>query len=158
LLWPVGWSRRSVIFLVMQPLDNAISFRARRGLFGRIGLTTEQDPEKPSPTYIEIANEAVRFLAERHGGIAQSALLEALCNIPTTAHILGGAVIGDTPAHGVVDRNSRVFGYRNMLICDGATVPANPGVNPSLTITAMSELAMSKVPAAAADWWLDEAS
>ncbi len=152
-LWPVGWSRRSVIFLVMQTLDNAISFQARRGLFGRVRVTTAQDPDKPNPTYIDLANEAVKFLAEKHGGVAQVSVLEALANIPTTAHILGGAVIADGPDNGVVDRDSRVFGYRNMLICDGSTVPANPGVNPSLTITAMSELAISKIPPASEQRW-----
>jgi cholesterol oxidase len=75
-------------------------------------------------------------------------LLEAWANIPTTAHILGGAAIGSDAATGVVDERSRVFGYENFVICDGSTVPANPGVNPSLTITAMSEYAMSQVPAA----------
>jgi cholesterol oxidase len=148
-LWPRGWSERSVIFLVMQTLDNAIAFRARRGLFGGVSLQTEQDPEKPNPTFIAVANEAAEVLARKTGGVAQSGLLEALANIPTTAHILGGAVIGKDPTHGVVDRHGRVFGYRNMLICDGSTVPANPGVNPSLTITAMSEFVMSQVPAAA---------
>jgi len=73
-------------------------------------------------------------------------VLEALANVPLTAHILGGAVIASEPSRGVVDDGQRVFGYRNMLICDGSTVPANPGVNPSLTITAMSEHAMSLVP------------
>jgi cholesterol oxidase len=76
-------------------------------------------------------------------------LLEAWANIPTTAHILGGVVIGRDAASGVVDGRSRLFGYRNFLVCDGSTVPANPGVNPSLTITAMTECAMSHVPAAA---------
>jgi cholesterol oxidase len=146
-LWPPGWSERTAIFLVMQTLDNAISFRARRGLSGRVTLTTEQDPAKPNPTFIAVANEAAAFLAEAKGGIAQSGLFEALGNIPTTAHILGGAVIAPDASRGVVDHAHRVFGYRNMLICDGSTVPANPGVNPSLTITAMSEHAMSLVPA-----------
>ena len=155
-LWPVGWSERSVVWLVMQSLDNAIAFRAKRGLFGGVKLTTEQDPHKPNPTYIEIANEAAQFLADKHDGIAQSMILEALRNAPTTAHILGGAVIADTPDHGVVDRNSKVFGYRNMMICDGSTVPGNTGVNPSLTITAMSELAMSKVPEATDNWWQED--
>jgi choline dehydrogenase-like flavoprotein len=77
----------------------------------------------------------------------QVGVLEAWANIPTTAHILGGAVIGRDAASGVVDQDSRLFGYRNFLVCDGSTVPANPGVNPSLTITAMSEYAMSRVPA-----------
>jgi cholesterol oxidase len=152
-LWPVGWSERSVIFLVMQTLDNAIAFRTRRGWFGTIRFTTEQDPEKPNPTFIEVANEAAEVLARETGGIAQSMILEALGNVPTTAHILGGAVVADDPARGVVDRQGRVFGYANMLICDGSTVPANPGVNPSLTITAMSEHAMAQIPEAGPGWW-----
>ena len=73
-------------------------------------------------------------------------MLEAVANIPTTAHILGGAVIGLNAEHGVIDCEQRVFGYKNLMICDGSAVPANPGVNPSLTITAMTERAMSKVP------------
>lgn len=147
--WPKGWSERSVVYLVMQTRDNAIAFRAKRGLLGRVSLSTEQDPEKPNPTFIAVANEAAEVLARKTGGIAQSGLLEALANIPTTAHILGGAVIGRSPEDGVVDAASRVFGYRNMLVCDGSTMPANPGVNPSLTITALSEYAMSQVPARA---------
>ena len=145
-LWPVGWSEQTVIFLVMQTLDNSIAFRARRGLTGRVSLATEQDPEKPNPTFIEVANEAAAYLAKKTGGIAQSGVFEALFNTPTTAHILGGAVVGADASRGVVDHAHRVFGYRNMLICDGSTIPANPGVNPSLTITAMSEHAMSLVP------------
>ena len=77
-------------------------------------------------------------------------VLEALANIPTTAHILGGAVIGSGPDTGVVDAQNRLFGYRNFLVCDGSVMPANPGVNPSLTITALAEHAMSHVPEAAA--------
>jgi cholesterol oxidase len=144
-LWPVGWSERSVLFLVMQSLDNAISFRAKRGLFGGVSLATEQDPEKPNPTFIEVGNQAAEWLAKHTGGYAQSMVLEAWANIPTTAHILGGAVIGSDPSTGVVDRASQLFGYKNFLVCDGSTVPANPGVNPSLTITAMTEYAMTQV-------------
>ena len=72
--------------------------------------------------------------------------------MPTTAHILGGAVIGADAGRGVVDARQRVFGYENLLVCDGAAVPANIGVNPSLTITAMAEHAMSHVPAAGLDF------
>ena len=146
-LWPVGWSRRSVLFLVMQSLDNAISFRARRGWFGRVTLSTEQDPQKPNPTFIEVGNRAAAWLAQKTGGYAQSMVLEAWANVPTTAHILGGAVVGRDASAGVVDSRHRLFGYANFLVCDGSTVPANPGVNPSLTITAMTEHAMSHVPA-----------
>jgi len=148
LLWPFGWGRRTVILLVMQTLDNALAFRARKSWFGSIGLTTEQDPHKPSPTFIPVANEAAQWLAAHTGGTAQSGLFEALANIPTTAHLLGGAVIGSDASNGVVDLHNRVFGYRNLLVCDGAAMPANPGVNPSLTITAIAEHAMSHVPPA----------
>jgi choline dehydrogenase-like flavoprotein len=87
-------------------------------------------------------------VAEKIGGIAQSNLPEALLNTPATAHILGGAVIAPDPERGVVDLRQRVFGYENLLVCDGSVVPANPGVNPSLTITALAEHAMTFVPAA----------
>ena len=146
-LWPVAWSRRTLVLLVMQSLDNAIRLRSRKRWLGRgVWLRTEQDAERPNPTYIEAANRAAEWVAERYGGTAQSSLLEAVANIPSTAHILGGAVIGSDPEHGVVDRDHRVFGYENLLVCDGSTVPANPGVNPSLTIVAMTERAIAKIP------------
>jgi cholesterol oxidase len=79
-------------------------------------------------------------------GSAQSIATEALFGIPSTAHILGGAAIGTTPASGVIDSRQNVFGYQNLLVCDGAAVPSNIGVNPSLTITAMAERAMGFIP------------
>jgi cholesterol oxidase len=149
-LFPKHWSRRTIIILVMQALDSAIALRPKRGPFGTLWLSTEQDPERPIPTFIPVANKAAEWFAERTGGIAQSALTEALFNIPTTAHILGGAVIGADAEHGVVDGRQRVFGYENLLVCDGSAIPANVGVNPSLTITALAEHAMSHVPVAGA--------
>jgi cholesterol oxidase len=146
-LWPKGWSSRTIIVLVMQTLDNAIALRPKLKRNGEVRLQTEQDPERPNPTFIPVANEAAEWLAKRTGGIAQSSIMEATLNIPTTAHILGGAVIGHGPEDGVVDKRQRVFGYENLLVCDGAAVPANVGVNPSLTITALAEHAMSHVPA-----------
>jgi cholesterol oxidase len=100
----------------------------------------------PNPTYIDIANKSAAWLAEKTGGTAQSVIFEAVANIPSTAHILGGAPIGPDSNSGVIDKDHHVYGYKNMLICDGSAVPANPGVNPSLTITAMTERAMSKIP------------
>jgi cholesterol oxidase len=147
-LFAKHWSRRTIILLVMQTLDNAMALRPRRGPFGTLWLRTEQDPEKPIPTFIPVANEAAAWLAKRTGGIPQSALTEALFNIPTTAHILGGAVIASDPSRGVVDAHQRVFNYENLLVCDGSAIPANVGVNPSLTITALAEHAMSHVPEA----------
>ena len=147
-LWPFGWAKRSVIFLVMQSLDNAIAFRAKRRLLGRgVALTTQQDPEKPNPTFIKAANEAAGWLAAHTGGVAQSMVTEAVANIPATAHILGGCPIGSDASNGVIDSDQRLFGYQNFLVCDGAAMPANPGVNPSLTITAMTERAMTRVKA-----------
>jgi cholesterol oxidase len=147
-LRPKGWSRRTIILLVMQTLDNAIALRPTLKRSGNVWLQTEQDPEKPNPTFIPVANDAAKWLAERTGGVAQSSVMEAMMNIPTTAHILGGAVIGHGPEDGVVDARQRVFGYENLLVCDGSAVPANVGVNPSLTITALAEHAMDQIPAA----------
>ena len=145
-LWPFKWSQRTVILLVMQTLDNAIRLRSRRRLLGRgVKLQTEQDPERPIPTFIPAANAAAERIAEKVGGLAQSGTTESVFNIPTTAHILGGAAIGAGPETGVVDSEHRVFGYENLIVCDGSAVPANPGVNPSLTITALAERAMSFV-------------
>jgi cholesterol oxidase len=143
---PFGWSRNTIIVLVMQTLDNALALRARRLPWGGVWLRTEQDPERPNPTFIPVANAFAAWLAQRTGGIAQSSILEAAANIPSTAHILGGAVIAPDPSRGVVDARQRVFGYENLMVCDGAAIPANVGVNPSLTITALAEHAMSHVP------------
>ena len=148
LLWPFGWSRRTVILLVMQTTDAAMRLVARRRWLSRgVRLQTEQDPERPNPTYIPAAALAADWFAQRTGGIPQSGITESALNIPTTAHILGGAVIGADPEHGVVDAANRVFGYENLMVCDGSAIPANPGVNPSLTITAVAEHAMAQVPA-----------
>jgi cholesterol oxidase len=142
---PFGWSERTIIVLVMQSLDNAIALRARPGRRGGVRLRTEQDPERPNPTFIPVANAFAEWLASRTGGIAQSSIMEAAANIPSTAHILGGAVIGTDASTGVVDARQRTFGYENLLVCDGAAVPTNVGVNPSLTIAALAEHAMSHV-------------
>jgi len=150
LLDPRGWSRRTIILLVMQTLDNAITLRPIRMPGGGIRLRTEQDPQRPIASFIPAANHAAEWFAQRTGGIAQSATGEALFNVASTAHILGGAVIGADPEHGVVDARQRMFGYENLLVCDGAAMPANPGVNPSLSITALAEHAMSHIPPAGA--------
>jgi cholesterol oxidase len=147
-LFAKHWSRRTIIILVMQTLDNAIALRPRKGPFGSFWLQTEQDPDRPNPTFIPVANKAAEWFAKRTGGIAQSSVTEALFNIPSTAHILGGAVIAPDPSQGVIDSRQRVFGYENLLVCDGSAIPANVGVNPSLTITALAEHAMSHVAAA----------
>jgi cholesterol oxidase len=147
-LWPAKFSRRTMILLVMQTLDNKMRLKPKRSLFGRgnPGMTTEQDPESPNPTYIDVAGFVAQRAAEKLKGIARIGTTEALFNTPTTAHIMGGAVMGESPETGVIDAEHRVYGYENLLVCDGSVLPANLGVNPSLTITAMSEYAMSRVP------------
>jgi cholesterol oxidase len=145
-LWPFGWAERTIGTGIMQTLDNAIAFRPKRRWFGGIRLRTEQDPQRPIPTHFPLADEATRWLARSTGGVAQGFVTESFFSTPTTAHILGGAVIGKDADHGVVNARHEVYGYRNLLVCDGAAMPANPGVNPSLTITAMAEAAMTEVP------------
>jgi cholesterol oxidase len=146
--WPRHWGRRSFLVLVMQSYDNAIQLRGRRRLLGRgIRFTTAQDAGRPNPTFLPIANESAERLASYIDGIPQSGLTEALFNIPITAHLLGGCTIGADAATGVVDARHRAFGYEGLLVVDGSTMPANVGVNPSLTITAMAERAMGLLAA-----------
>lgn len=146
-----GWSRRTVLLLVMQTLDTAIRLKVRRRLpGGAVVLTTEQDAGKPNADLVPQAYDAAEWFADRMPGVAQAAMPEAVFSIPTTAHLLGGAVIGAGPETGVIDADHRVFGYRNLLVCDGSAVPANVGANPSLTIATLTERAMSRVPAKSA--------
>ena len=118
----------------------------KRKLFG-LGprLQTQEDPDKPNPRFIAAADKVTRRAAEKLDATPQSGLTEQLFNIPTTAHIMGGAVIGEYSETAVVDGRQRAFGYENLLVCDGSAIPANIGVNPSLTITALTEHAMSHV-------------
>ncbi|MGB2568591.1 FAD-dependent oxidoreductase [Micromonospora citrea] len=138
------WSERTVIALVMQSVDNSLTTRFRRGPFGR-RLVSGPGHGAPNPTWIPAGNQAVRLLAEEIGGTPGGALTEPF-NIPMTAHILGGAVIGASPADGVIDPWHRVYGHPGLHVVDGAAVSANLGVNPSLTITAQAERAMSYWP------------
>ncbi|MDO9357288.1 MAG: GMC family oxidoreductase [Solirubrobacteraceae bacterium] len=142
-----GWSERTVVILVMQSLDNALRLTAKPRRGGGVKLQTQQSG-KANPTYIAAGNAFAKWLAERTGGIAASGALEALFNIPATAHFLGGVPIGPSPEKGVVDGDLRVYGYENLMVVDGAAMPANVGVNPSLTITALAEHAMASVPPA----------
>jgi cholesterol oxidase len=139
------WSRRTVIALVMQSADNSLTTLYRRGWSGRRHLRSAQGHGAPNPTWVPAGNRAVRLLAEEIGGVPGGTLTEAF-NVPLTAHILGGAAIGDSPATGVVDAYHRVYGHPGLHVVDGAAVSANLGVNPSLTITAQAERAMSFWP------------
>ena len=143
------WSSNTVIFLVMQTIDNQLRFHLGRSLFTgfRKRLVTEPAPGSGTiPSYIPIGHQVARAFAKKVGGIPQSAINEVLLNIPTTAHILGGCAIGASSETGVVNTQHQLFGYPGIYVCDGSTIPANLGVNPSLTITAMTERAMNFIP------------
>lgn len=139
------WSERTVILLVMQSLDNSLQVVRRRGPFGR-RLTTRPGHGAPNPTWIPVANEAARAAAERIDGEPMGSIFEALLNVPTTAHIIGGCPMGETPGDGVIDHYHRVHGHPGLHVCDASAITANLGVNPALTITAMSERAMALWP------------
>lgn len=138
------WSRRTIVLICMQTLENSISFRVRFRLpNGYPVLTTEQDRNNPNPGSIPAAHDAAEWLSRKLNGIVQTGIPDAVMSVPTTAHLLGGAVIGESASTGVVNHRHEVFGYHGLLVCDGAAMPANVGVNPSLTIAAMAERAMS---------------
>ena len=139
------WSERAVIGLTMQTLDNSITVYPRRTRLGRVKLASRQGHGDPSPTWIPVANDAMRRVAARLGGFPLNSVGE-MVNIPMTAHLLGGCVIGDSPESGVVDPYHRVYGHPGLHVADGAAVSANLGVNPALTITAQAERAMALWP------------
>ena len=138
------WSQRTVIALTMQNVDSSVTVSGKRGLFGW-RLTSKNDPLKPNATYIPAANEVVKRIAAKHGGIAGGHIGD-LIDAPFTAHFVGGCVIGDSVATGVIDPYHRVYNYPTLHVVDGSTITANLGVNPSLTITAQAERALSMWP------------
>lgn len=152
LLMPSDWARESVILLCMQALDAHINMRWERSWVPFFGKRLVSRGQK-IPTYIAQANDFAEKFASIAGGTAMSMLPEILFNVPGTAHCLGGCVIADSVDKGVVDSQHRVFNYKNMYICDGSIVSANLGVNPSLTITALAERAMSFIPPAHENNW-----
>lgn len=157
LLQPFKFARESVILLCMQALEGHIDMKWERHVYWpfRKFLVSRG---KRVPTFIPAANEFAQKFAAVAGGTAMSMLPEILFDVPGTAHCLGGCIIGGTPAEGVIDARHRVFGYRNMYVCDGSVVAANLGVNPSLTITALAERAMSFIANAAETNWNDTAA
>ena len=141
-LHPFGWARESIILLCMQTLDGHIEMRMGRPWFWPFRrVLRSQGPR--IPTYIPQANEFARKVAATAGGTPMSMVTEILFDVPGTAHILGGCPMAGTATEGVVDSRNRLFGYRDLYVCDGSVIAANLGVNPSLTICALAERAMS---------------
>jgi cholesterol oxidase len=146
-LHPFGFARESIILLCMQTLDGSIEMRLGRPWFWPFRKMLMSHGAR-IPTFIPKANDFARKVASAAGGTPMSMVTEVLFDVPGTAHVLGGCAIAGSRAEGVVDQRHRVFGYRNMYICDGSAIAANLGVNPSLTICALTERAMSYIPRA----------
>ncbi|HEY3404695.1 MAG TPA: GMC oxidoreductase [Ohtaekwangia sp.] len=136
------WSKRTHILLYMESIDSTLQFS--RNLFG--GMKTKTENGKAPTAFNPVAQQIAARVEKIIHGKAMVMANETLFGIPTTAHILGGACMGKDDRNGVIDSNNNVFNYQNMLICDGSAISANPGVNPSLSITAITERAMSKIP------------
>lgn len=147
--WPFGWARRTIVLLVMQTLDNSLKLVHRRRWwwpFRRRLATVKEQQRAFIPIEMPQAQAATKMVAERTGGIPTNSLTEVVFNMGSTAHILGGCPIGPDPQRGVLDGQGRVYGHEGLYVVDGSMMPANLGVNPSLTITALAEHAMSQVP------------
>ena len=143
-----GWAHNATILLVMQHADNRMRFCIGRSLFTlfRRGMVAEKEPGYEIHAHVKGSHELTRNFARRTNGVALGSLGENLLGLPTTAHILGGAPMGSTAEDGVVNENFEIHNYEGLYIIDGSIMPANPGVNPSLTITALAEYAISKIP------------
>jgi cholesterol oxidase len=139
--WSNVWSKKTAVLLFMQTLDSTL--RLKTGLLGGLSSTVSSG-KAPSPN-IPASNALTKKFAEIVNGKPTSFALETISGIPSTAHVLGGAVMADSPENGVINKNNEVFGYHNMLVVDGSMISSNPGVNPSLTITAIAERCMSKI-------------
>ncbi len=143
------WAKYTMILLYMQTVDGHIRMRLGRGL--RTGFTrwavTEPGDGPPAKAWTPEATDLADRVARHLDGYPTSLLTETLLGIPTTAHILGGVPMGDSTAAGAIDHRHRLFGYEGLYVIDGSAMSANPGVNPSLTIAALAERAMTFIPA-----------
>jgi len=153
-LRPRRWARESLILLCMQTVPGHVDMRLQRPWYWPFDKTLVTRGNRVS-TFIPRANEFASKAAALVGGTPMSMLTEVLFDIPGTAHILGGCPMGATPADGVVDHRGRIFGYKNLYVCDGSVLAANLGVNPSLTICAITERAMNFLPEASKNDWND---
>ena len=147
-LWPFGWAKKATIVLVMQNINShlKLDYTKKWWRLGKRSLNSKLESKTPIPGKIPIGEKVTQSIAQKTGGFPAASIPNSIFNLPTTAHILGGCKIGKNIDLGVIDENLEVFNYPGMYIIDGSSVPANLGVNPSLTITALSEYAMSKFP------------
>lgn len=148
-LWPFGRARRTGIVLAMQDTGGhlTLSWRRRWWRLGRAGVESQVPPGEPPPVpFIPVAEEVTRRLAGELGGDAWTTWPDTILGAPVTAHVLGGARMAPDAGRGVVDFQGEAFGHPGLYVVDGSVVPVNLGVNPSLTITALAEYVMSRIP------------
>jgi cholesterol oxidase len=145
---PFGWAKKTTILLVMQTISNYMRFeyRPRWWRWGGKSMNSNWHTNEKVPSYLPVANEFANRFAEKVNGTAFSVLPEVVFDASSTAHILGGCIMADSPENGVVDFNGKIHGYDDLYVIDGSIVPANLGVNPSLTITALAEFVMDRFP------------
>ena len=142
------WAKYTMILLYMRTSEGTLRMKLGRGIrtMFRRGLTTGTGSGPQAKAWVPEATELARRIEKKLDGYTESLATETLLGIPTTAHILGGCCMGTSAANGVIDEGHRVFGYEGLYVIDGSSMSANPGVNPSLTITALAERAMSRIP------------
>jgi len=146
-----GLAQRTVALMIMQTKDNRMRLRLGRGpwtLFRR-GLVGEHDQRHRIPVNTELGHRILREFSEQVGGSPSVSLAESLLGVPMTAHPLGGCAFGRDENEGVIGLDFQVHNYPGLYVVDGSVIPANPGINPSLTITALAEYAMSQIPSKA---------
>lgn len=146
------FAKQSQVLLYMRTLESSLSLRLGRSAhtgFTRGLVSRLDDPTNAPRAFMEEATDLANRFAEKVGGVAMNMVTETLLGVPSTAHILGGACMGRDRDEGVIDSDHQVHGYAGLYVIDGAAVSANPGVNPSLTITALAERAMTRIPARA---------
>jgi cholesterol oxidase len=142
------WAKQSQVLLYMRTLESTLTLRLGRDVFTgfKRGLVTVlDDPENPPKAFMPEALDLGERFAEKVGGVLMTLVPETVLGNPTTAHILGGCCMGTSAQDGVVDKDHAVFGYDGLYVIDGSAVSANPGVNPSLTITALAERAITAI-------------
>lgn len=137
-----SWAKKTVVLLFMQTLDSTLRFK--RNIFGSMGSTVSTG-KKPTP-FIPESVKLIKEYSKAVNGVSTSFALEIIAVISSAAHVLGSAVMGENPSEGLIDKDNKVFGYENLYIIDGSIISANPGVNPSLSITAIAERAMDQIP------------
>jgi cholesterol oxidase len=142
------WARYTTILLMMQPVEEVLKMRLTRNIFTlfRKGVMFSIERGAQLPKSPAISNSITRQFARKMNGIPMATFMDSLFNYPITAHLMGGVPLGQDAEEGVIDLSFQVHNYPGLYVVDGSVMPGNPGVNPSLTITALAEYAMSKIP------------